>query len=65
MILWTIEPIDRIFPTEPPKSVTMSIKGGLLEGTRTPEGFAVTKLISTDPKLYLDPTNAPGYIRKK
>lgn len=64
MILWTIEPFDRIFPTELSKTVTMSIASGFLEGSMTPEGFSVSRLVSTNPKDYLNKEYSPGYIRK-
>ncbi|MBR5310877.1 MAG: hypothetical protein IKU42_07125 [Oscillospiraceae bacterium] len=65
MILWTIEPFDRIFPTEFSKTLTMSICGGFLEGSMTPSGFTVSRLISTDLKNYLKEEYSPGYIRKQ
>ena len=64
MILWTIEPVDRIFPTELSKTVTMSISGGFLEGSISPKGFSVSRLISTNPKDYLNKEYSPGNIRK-
>ena len=53
MMLWTIEPFDRIFPNSVSQTVTMDIEGGYLEGTMTPAGFSVSRLISTDLKNYL------------
>jgi hypothetical protein len=64
MILWTTVPFEMIFPSEPSKSCTMEFDGGILEGTRSDEGFTVSRLISTDPKQYLKKENAPGYLRK-
>ncbi len=64
MILWSIEPIDKIFPTEIPETATMSINGGYLEGHMTPEGFAVSRLVSTDLKNYLRTEYSPGSIHR-
>lgn len=64
MILWTIEPFDRIFPTELSKTVTMNIASGFIEGNMTPEGFSVSRLVSTNPKDYLNEEYFPGHIRK-
>ncbi|MBQ8788251.1 MAG: hypothetical protein IJZ58_01885 [Oscillospiraceae bacterium] len=64
MMLWTIEPFDRIFPNSVSQTVTMDIEGGYLEGTMTPAGFSVSRLISTDLKNYLKSEYSPGYIRK-
>lgn len=64
MILWTVEPYDRIFPTELSKTVTMSISGGFLEGSMTQKGFSVSRLVSTNPKDYLNKEYSPGHIRK-
>lgn len=64
MILWTAEPFDRIFPNSVSQTITMNIKGGFLEGTFTPEGFSVSRLVSTDLKNYLKSEYSPGHIRK-
>ena len=53
MMLWTIEPFDRIFPADIPETVTMDIGGGYLEGRMTSSGFTVSRLVSTDLKKYL------------
>ncbi|MDY4192547.1 MAG: YlzJ-like family protein [Oscillospiraceae bacterium] len=36
------------------------IRGGYLEGVREGDCLVVSRLISTDPALYLDPRYAPG-----
>ena len=64
MILWTVEPFDRIFPTDFPETVTMDIGSGFLEGKMTPFGFTVSRLVSTDLKNYLKSEYSPGHIRK-
>lgn len=64
MILWTVEPIERIFPSEIPETTTLDIDGGFLEGRMTPAGFSVSRLVSTDLKNYLRSEYSPGHIRK-
>ena len=64
MILWTVEPIERIFPSESPETTTIDIAGGFLEGRMTPAGFSVSRLVSTDLKNYLRTEYSPGHIRK-
>ncbi len=64
MILWTPEPMDRIFPSPQIKESIMEINGGLLEGEKTPEGFKVLRLISTDPGMFLKDEYSPGAIKK-
>ena len=64
MILWTAEPFEMIFPNSVARTVTMDIEGGFLEGTMTPEGFSVSRLVSTDLKNYLKSEYSPGHIRK-
>ena len=64
MILWTLEPFDRIFPTEISRNVTLGIGAGFIEGRFTPEGFSVERLCSTDLRDYLNKEYAPGYLRK-
>lgn len=34
--------------------------GYMCEGTQTPEGFKIERIISTDPKHYLDKGMSPG-----
>lgn len=41
---------------------TQSFAGGMLEGQDTPEGFAINRVMSTDPSVYLNPALAPGQI---
>ncbi len=64
MILWSIEPVDRIFPTEMPKMSTLPIDGGFIEGSVGGDGFTVSRLVSTDLKNYLRTEYSPGYTRK-
>ena len=64
MILWTVEPYDRIFPTELSKTITMNIASGFIEGSITPLGFSVSRLVSTNPADYLKSEYSPGHIRK-
>ena len=64
MILWSVEPIDRIFPTEIERPSVLGINGGFLEGVMTPSGFSVSRLVSTDLKNYLKTEYSPGTIRK-
>lgn len=64
MILWTPEPVDRIFPSPQPEKSIMEINGGLIEGEKTPGGFKISRLISTEPGLFLKEEYAPGAIKK-
>ena len=64
MILWTVEPLNSIFPNSASPITTMDIDGGYLEGQMTPQGFAVSRLVSTDLKKYLRSEYSPGHIRK-
>ena len=64
MILWTLEPFDRIFPNSVSETIKMDIENGYIEGRITPEGFSVSRLVSTDLKNYLKSEYSPGHIRK-
>ena len=64
MFLWTIEPFSSIFPASISQNITMDIENGYLEGQMTPEGFSVSRLVSTDLKNYLKSEYSPGHIRK-
>lgn len=57
-------PFECIFPTEASTTDMMEIKGGMLLGKRTANGFKVSRLVSTDPKMFLRDENQPGYLRK-
>lgn len=53
--------------SEQPEYPEISIKpfeGGYIEGFDTPQGFQVSRLMSTDPKLYLDKKYMPGGVYK-
>lgn len=60
MLLHTVVPYEAIFdvpnPTQPTPPLRQ-IDGGLLQ---LDEQGRVSRLISTDPRLYLDPRYAPG-----
>jgi hypothetical protein len=60
MLLYTIMPYEAIFPPEGDMQLeTKPIKGGFVCLLNTPEGKTVSRLISTDPKMYLKGPN-PG-----
>ncbi|MCO7137046.1 YlzJ-like family protein [[Clostridium] leptum] len=42
------------------KREIIETQAGFVEAVQTPDGPAVSRLISTDPKSYLDPRYAPG-----
>lgn len=65
MFLWTIEPMDSVFPSCDPRPVSRRIPGGYVEGIDTPEGFRVSRLISTDLKNYLRTEYYPGSMMNK
>lgn len=54
MLLYTIMPYEAIFPPASDMQIeTRPVKGGFIELVRGPEGPAVSRLISTDPAMYL------------
>ena len=66
MLLHTIQPLELVM-YEPASAAYeyRRVHTGYVEGTRSPEGeFCVSRLISTDPRHYLDPRYAPGAILK-
>lgn len=60
MVLYTIEPYDKIFPQEPCERQFVDVGGAMIEGMSGENGLQITRLISTDPKMYLDKRYAPG-----
>lgn len=53
-LLHTIVPLEQIFPGEQPQTETVMLGGAFVEGVRQKNGVQITRLISTDPKMYLD-----------
>ncbi len=60
MILHSIIPPEAIFPDEPTEFETRQTRSGFIQGVNINGEFTVSRLISTDPSLYLDPRYAPG-----
>ncbi len=66
MLLYTIVPPELIFEETSPQpragaSRCRKIRGGMLEMTMTGDDDGrISRLISTDPKLYLNPRYSPG-----
>ncbi len=61
MILHSVAPLSALIPPdETPPSETISVRGTLLAGRRTPEGFAVSRVLSTNPADYL--AFSPGSV---
>ena len=60
MFLWTREPMENVLPSCDPRPITRKFTGGYLEGFDTPEGFRVSRLVSTDLKNYLRTEYSPG-----
>ncbi|MCI8441623.1 MAG: hypothetical protein HFG27_03710 [Provencibacterium sp.] len=63
MILHSVAPLSMLLPEqEQPPLETLPAGGALLEGRRTPEGFLVSRLISTNPADYLSARYMPGSL---
>jgi hypothetical protein len=56
-----IDPLEMLEKTED-ASVWQQVPGGFLQGLQGQNGLTVTRLISTDPALYLDPRYQPGAV---
>lgn len=56
-----IDPLEMMEKTQDP-SVWRQVPGGFLQGVQCRDGLTVTRLISTDPALYLDPRYQPGAV---
>lgn len=57
--------MENILPSCDPRPVARKIPGGYIEGTDTPDGFMVSRLISTDLKNYLKTEYSPGSMMNK
>lgn len=63
MIIHSITPIPLLLPESTlPPTATMTIADGILEGEPGPDGFAIRRLISTNPASYLKKEYAPGAL---
>lgn len=60
MLLYTVMPYESVFPQQSDMQVeTRPVRGGFVELVKTDEGMSVSRLISTDPRMYLKGP-APG-----
>ena len=57
--------MENILPSCDPRPVARKIPGGYIEGTDTPDGFMISRLISTDLKNYLKTEYSPGSMMNK
>lgn len=56
-----IDPLEMLEKTED-TSVWRQVPGGFLQGMQGENGLTVTRLVSTDPALYLNPQYQPGAV---
>ncbi len=64
MLLHTIQPLSLVFYRPEGQSYTYrQMHNGYLQGIQNRDGsFTLSRLISTDPGLYLDPRYFPGAV---
>ena len=63
MIIHSVAPLDALLPRrELPETTTLPCRGGYVEGILSAQGLTISRLISTDPALYLDARLQPGEI---
>lgn len=61
ILIHSIVPPEKIFENKySPQIETREINGGFVELLKNEQGFTVSRLISTDPKMYLDEKYEPG-----
>lgn len=60
MILHSIARIDAVFPTPPQESCLLPCRHGWLDCVEEKGQQRIRRLISTDPKAYLDNRYTPG-----
>ena len=67
MILHTIIPPEQIFPGDAPRGgECRRMHNNFIQGVNMNGVFTISRLISTDPKMYLNPRYAPwGRIAKQ
>ncbi|MEG1965781.1 MAG: YlzJ-like family protein [Oscillospiraceae bacterium] len=66
MIIHSVTPSNfLIYPPDLPQLQMKAFDDGYVEGYEGEEGFVLTRVISTDPKVYLDDKFSPGNIYKQ
>lgn len=61
MILHTIIPPEQIFPGDAPRGgECRRMHNNFIQGVNMNGVFTISRLIPTDPKMYLNPRYAPG-----
>lgn len=67
MILYTIVPMDAVMGNVMGNTLyeTVEQDGGFIELTQSPEGGRINRVISTDPKMYLNPQYEIGGLFHK
>lgn len=66
MLLYTIVPTQQLLmgglAETPPEYELRQMHNSFIQGTQCGNDFRISRLISTDPRLYLDPRLAPGEL---
>jgi len=66
MFIYSVTPAHMLVEQQGPSDLeVLEVPGGYAEGRRTPRGFQVARLCSTDPAMYLKPDFAPGSYRRE
>lgn len=66
IIICTPIPVDSVFGTDyVPSKEFLETKFGFLEGIQSINGFEISRIISTDPRSYLNSDISPGSILKQ
>ena len=63
-MLYTKEPLDLIFPEDVADIKYIQVECGVIEAEKTSVGYAVRRLISTNPSDYLKQEYTPGVLIK-
>ncbi len=63
MLIHSVTPLEYLMPPPPMGHMEcMAFGGGYVQGYRTDKGLEVSRVISTDPAVYLDPQLQPGAV---
>lgn len=61
MIIHSVTPAELLLPPqEMPADDIYPFKGGYISGRSSADGFTISRIISTNPGVYLDKRYAPG-----
>ncbi len=64
MILHTIVPLEQVFSQPAPEYRYRQMNNSYIEERREGDGYVISRVLSTNPRMYLNPNYQPGAVMK-